>query len=271
LVNQKGGCGKTTVAIHLGAALASQGERVLLVDLDPQAHATLGLGQYAERGTTVLDVLADGVPVERGLRIVRPGLQLLPANLRLAEFEEVAARMIRPEAVLRRALTECAAQFDYAILDCPPRADGVLTSSALCASTLALLVVEAGVFALQGALKTIGVLRETAGNQGSSFDWKLVCTLFERDQRVSREILIALQQRFGPELFDTAISAGEELREAALRGLPVQELAPESRCAREFRSLALELRGLRLRLGRSLEPLGAAGSARAAGTLAPQP
>ncbi len=253
LVNQKGGCGKTTVAIHLGAALAAKGQRVLVVDLDPQAHATLGLGQDAQRSTSVLDVLADGVGIADLLIDVPGGMQLLPANLRLAEFEETSARMIRPESVLRRALSDVADQFDYALLDCPPRADGILTSNALCASSLAVLVVEAGVFSLQGALKTIGLLRDTAGNQGSSFDLRLLCTLLEPKGRVGPEVLIALQQRFGPELFETAICACEELREAPLRGQPVPLFAPNSRSDLEFASLAREVLGLELRLGRSLE------------------
>ncbi len=253
LVNQKGGCGKTTVAIHLGAALAAQGARVLLVDLDPQAHATLGLGHDAERSISVLDVLADGVGIAEHVLPTPAGMSLLPANLRLSEFEESSARMIRPESMLRRALVDVADRFDYAVLDCPPRADGVLTSNALCASSLAVLVVEAGVFALQGALRTIALLRDTAGNQGSSFDLRLLCTLLERDQRVGQEVLIALQQRFAGLLFETAISAGPELREAPLRGAPVNSFAPHSRSAQEFASLAREVSGVELRRGRSLE------------------
>src|SRR5688572_12258005 len=90
LVNQKGGCGKTTAAIHLGAALAHRGARVLVVDLDPQAHATLGLGCEGERGHSLADVLLHGVPARSALRDAPGGLTLLPASARLAEFEEQA-------------------------------------------------------------------------------------------------------------------------------------------------------------------------------------
>src|SRR5690242_9266957 len=93
-VNQKGGCGKTTSAIHLGAALVRRGARVLLVDLDPQAHATLGLGCEAELGLSLHDVLSRGIPAREALRETSGGLTLLPSSARLAEFEEAASQAL---------------------------------------------------------------------------------------------------------------------------------------------------------------------------------
>ena len=127
-VNQKGGCGKTTTAVHLAGALAARGERVLLVDLDPQAHATMGLGCSPDR-PTVADVLLEDASLSEAVTPAPGGITLLPAEPRLAEFEEVSGRLIHPERRLALALEEArriGVRFDHVLLDCSPRADGVL-------------------------------------------------------------------------------------------------------------------------------------------------
>jgi len=254
LVNQKGGCGKTTSAIHLGAALVRRGARVLLVDLDPQAHATLGLGCEIESGPGVHEVLAHGVPAREALREAAGGLFLLPASARLGEFEEAATQALAPERRLRRALAPLASEFDYALCDCPPRVDGVLTANALAAATVAVLVVETGAFALQGALRALALVEESARVQGSRFDVRVLATLFDRRTRFDREVLVALQARFGSLLFDTAVRRDVRLREATACGCPVQELAPRCRAALDFAALAAEVQALRLSNGRPLCP-----------------
>ncbi|HVS17424.1 MAG TPA: ParA family protein [Planctomycetota bacterium] len=253
LVNQKGGCGKTTAAIHLGAALARKGARVLVVDLDPQGHATLGLGCESESGPNLADVLSSGVCARLALREAPAGLVLMPASAHLAEFEEAAAVSLGVEGRLRRALASLALDFEYALLDCPPRADGVLTANALAASSVALLVVETGAFALQGALRALALLGETARAQEARFDVRVMATLFDRRTRFEREVLVALQARFGALMFDTAVRRDVRLREAVACGLPVQELSPRSRGARDFAALADEVAALRLSDGRELE------------------
>jgi chromosome partitioning protein len=253
LVNQKGGCGKTTAAIHLGAALARKGARVLVVDLDPQGHATLGLGCEAEGGSNLADVLSHGACARDALREAPAGLALLPASARLAEFEEAAAVSLGAEGRLRRALASLALDFEYALLDCPPRADGVLTANALAASSVALLVVETGAFALQGALRALALLGETARAQEARFDVRVMATLFDRRTRFEREVLVALQARFGALMFDTAVRKDVRLREAVACGIPVQDLEPRSRGARDFAALADEVAALRLSDGRELE------------------
>ena len=252
LVNQKAGCGKTTAAIHLGAALARRGARVLLVDLDPQAHATLGLGCEGEQGCSLADVLLHATPAASALREVPGGLTLLPASARLAEFEEQATVSLGSEVRLRRALAPLALDFDYALLDCPPRADGVLTANALAATSVAVLVVETGAFALQGALRALALLGETARSSEARFDVRVLATLSDRRTRFERDVLVALQARFGALLFETAVRRDVRLREAVASGQPVQELAPRSRATQDFASLAEEVAGLRLNDGRAL-------------------
>ena len=241
LVNQKGGCGKTTAAIHMGAALARAGSRVLLVDLDPQAHATLGLGCEGEGAPALHEVLSAGVPARDALRAAPAGMTLLPASPRLAEFEETSNQALAPESRLRRALAPLAREFDHVVLDCPPRADGVLTANALATCTLATLVVETGAFALQGALRALALLGEVARAQGSRFDVRVLATLFDRRTRFEREVLIALQARFGRAMFETAIRRDVRLREAVAHGVPVQEFAPRCHASLDFAALAREL------------------------------
>jgi chromosome partitioning protein len=268
LVNQKGGCGKTTVAINLGAALAARSKRVLVIDIDPQAHATLGLGLDGEDGPSLADVLRGHATPREALRRAPCGLAMIAGSARLAEFEEESATQVEPERVLRHALEELAGGFDFALIDCPARADGVLTANALYASTTAVLVVETGAFALQGALRALALFDDLARAQGSSFDLRVLGTLFDRRTRFARELLVALQSRFGREMYDTVVRTSVRLREAAAAGKPVLATAPRSGAAVDFAALADEVCLDVLARGSELE---AASDSSAACELTPPP
>ena len=240
LVNQKGGCGKTTTAIHSAGALAARGERVLLIDLDPQAHATLGLGGLDADTPSVAEVLLEGVSIRDAVRTVPGGIQLLGARGRLREFEERSERSLQPERRLAASLEEIAGELDWVVLDCPPRADGVLCANALYAATTALLVVEVGAFSLQGAIEAQQILEEVAAAQGSTYELRAVATLFDRRSRFSRDLLTGLFTHFGEAMFDTVIRTSVRLREAAALGAPVQVLDPTSRACEDFAALVDE-------------------------------
>jgi len=245
LVNQKGGCGKTTTAVNLAAALVAGGHRVVLIDLDPQAHATLGLAVAVEPGeSSIAEVLLRGGSLREALRDAPGGIALVPACLELGELEESAARTLHPEHLLASALREIEADFDYALLDCPPRADGVLAANALRAADVAVLVIEMGAFALQGAVKALRVFEELARERPGELDLRVVGTLFDRRTPLARELLIGTQARFGARLFDTVIHQSARLREAAASGVPVQVLDPGCRAVRDFEALAEEVRTL---------------------------
>ena len=240
LVNQKGGCGKTTAAINWAGALAARGRRVLLVDLDPQAHATMGLGVSAEGAPSLIDVLLGDALIDEALVSCAGGVWLLPATPRLAEFEEQSARTIQPEDRLARCLEEMRSAFDEVVLDCPPRVDGVLAANALRAAATAVLVVETGAFALQGAVQALRVLDEMREERGETFDQAVLGTLFDRRTNFARELLVALHARFGEVMFETVIRTSVRLREAAACGVPVQVLDPACRAAQDFDALAAE-------------------------------
>jgi chromosome partitioning protein len=239
-VNQKGGCGKTTAAVNLSGALAARGRRVLLVDLDPQGHATLGLGCDPSEGLTSLEVLAGTCDARDAITKGPGGIDLIPADLSLGEFEERAEHTLRPEQALSYALRGLSDQYDDVLLDCPPRADGVLTINALRASDTAILVVETGAFALQGAVKALSIFEEVRARDDSRFDMRVLATLFDRRTRFARDLLFALHARFGPVLFESVIRTSVRLREAAACGVPVQVLDKRSRATNDFAALAME-------------------------------
>jgi len=241
LANQKGGCGKTTTAIHLAAGLHCRDQRVLLIDLDPQAHATLGLGCFVGTGPSALEVLLGEVDLARASRELRPGFDVLPATLGLGEFEEAAVHALRPEHALHQALERTLERYDHVLVDCPPRADGVLTANALRAATDVLLVVETGAFALQGALRAAEIFDRLLAEQDHEPRRRVLATMFDRRTRFAREVLVAMQARFGPSMFDTAIRQSVRLREAVASGQPAVFTAPRSYAARDHLALADEV------------------------------
>ncbi len=249
IVNQKGGCGKTTTAVNLGACLAADGHRVLVVDLDPQAHSTLALGIDPDAlDENLYEVLAepggearlDEVVVDAGqdIDVAPSGIVLSALEQKLAS-EPVEQRTAR----LASALVGVSADYEYALIDCPPNV-GLLTFNALRAASEVIVPLETSHFAMHGVeklLETIGLLAERIGHD---LTVRILPTLYDGRTRFARQTLSKFRERFKDMCFDTVIRSNVKLREAAERGVPIVKYAPSANGAVDYGALAVEVEAL---------------------------
>jgi chromosome partitioning protein len=244
LCNQKGGVGKTTTTLNLGAALAEYGRRVLLVDLDPQGALSAGLGVPAheldrtiynlmlERNTSITDVL---IPT----RI--PGLDLLPANIDLSAAEVQLINEVGREHTLARALRPMLHEYDYVLIDCQPSL-GLLTVNALACAHGVIMPVAAEFFSLRGVALLVDTIDKVKDriNPDLQVDGVLV-TMFDGRTVHARDVVAMLVQRFGDDVYDTVISRTVKFPETTVAGEPITTYAPTSPAADAFRTLAREV------------------------------
>lgn len=253
IINQKGGCGKTTTAINLAGALAQSGQPTLLIDLDPQAHCAAGLAIPEDRiDLTIADAMLAASdeeidPVRLLWRVAR-GFDLAPCTMRLAGLEAARGGLaVLPDKHARLALAidrlagpPDARRYAWCIIDCPPSI-GLLTYNALHASTEALIPVETGFFAYRGAGRQVHTIRALVKRMGSDRPHRLLATMHDPDSAVARATLTELRGKFGDDLLPVIIRLDQRLREAASLGLPVAEHAPDSQGASDYASLARTL------------------------------
>ncbi len=242
LANQKGGCGKTTTAVNLAAALASLGRRVLLIDSDPQGHATLalGLGERDFSLSTYDLLLTSDILVEDARVEIAPRLHLVPAGVELSAIEPRLAGVDGREHRLRDTLRRSDLAYDIILIDCPP-AVGMLTFNALLASGEVLVPVDASTYSRQAVDKlheTLEVLRERRGHE---LRVRLLLSNYDLRSRYAQALRDDLAARCGDALLTTIIHPTVRVREAAHRGVSVLEHDPRSRAARDFMDLAHEL------------------------------
>ncbi len=242
LANQKGGCGKTTTATNLAAALAQMDKKVLLIDNDPQGHSTLAFG-FHERdftlGTYDLYLTSD-ILVEDAFLAVSPNLHVVPAGIELSAVEMTLAREAERELRLRRNLRRSAMPYDYVLIDCPPSVS-LLTFNALLACGEVLIPVDPSSYSLQAVRKmreTLSVVRE---KKGHDIVPRILMSDFDTRPLFVRKIMEELIELYADELLDTVVHHTVRFREAAGAGVPVILYDPESRGALDFASLAREL------------------------------
>ena len=247
IANQKGGVGKTTTAVNLGSALAKEGRRVLVVDMDPQGNASSGLG-VVDRGemVTVYDVLVRGLPAFRATITTasHPNLKLIPSNRDLvgAEVELVAVR--QRETILRDALAAVAADNDFVLIDCPPSL-GLLTLNTLAAADTVLIPIQCEYYALEGLsqlMRTIGLVRRSL-NPGLRLEGVLL-TMYDQRLSLSRQVATEAKRFFKSRVFHTVIPRNVSLAEAPSFGKPVANYQPASAGARRYAALAREILSL---------------------------
>jgi chromosome partitioning protein len=247
IFNHKGGCGKTTTAINLGATLAAAKRRVLLVDLDPQAHSTVGCGVredevelcsfHAMRGPE-----ADEPPV--GLSDIAwevfEGFYLAPSGVRLATLEQTLAGTDGRENRLRQLIDPLADRYDYVIVDCGPGL-GILSINALVAATEVIVPVDLGFFSIYGLSRTIEAVGMIAERTDRQPPLHILPTMYDTRARSMRRTLAALRDQHGPSVLNTVIRFNVALREAAAMGSPIVEFKPGSRGHEDYVALAQEL------------------------------
>lgn len=242
VTNQKGGVGKTTTSINLSAALVKRGKRILLLDMDPQGNASVGLGiDTAELENTIYDVLLSEATARDAIVQTESGVDVMTANGDLAGAQVELLNEIGRELRLKKALVEVLPDYDYIFIDCPP-ALNVLTINALVASNSVMIPMQCEYFALEGLsalISTIRAIRETL-NPGLKVEG-LLRTMFDKRNSLSGEVSRQLETHFGNKVYETVVPRNVRLAEAPSYGEPAISYSPLSKGARSYLLLADEI------------------------------
>jgi len=245
VVNQKGGCGKTTTAINLSACLTRFGKKVLLVDMDPQGHATAGLGAALRSGrcdlrSALLNLYEEGFSLSHVRVALEGGLDLVPSVLSLVALEQELGAASNRERRLKDLLERGADEYDYVLIDSPPNL-GILTVNALTAGREVLVPVDSGTFSVNGLRRLFHVTDLIQERAGVRLRAHILLTFFDPRVRLARAILKEMQESFAENLLQTRIRSNIHLKEAASHGLPLLWHRPGSRGAWDYTDLAEEM------------------------------
>lgn len=243
IFNQKGGVGKTTTVINLASLLAAKGQKVLMIDIDPQGNATSGLGfDKNSQKKTIYDVLINEDEIKDVMfETSRKNLTLCPANIQLtgAEIELVSA--VSRETFLKRALTNVRNQFDFILMDCPPSL-GLLTLNALTAADGILVPIQSEYYALEGLtqlMETVKLVKRALNPQLAIFG--VVVTMFDSRTQLAHQVAGEVRRYFGDKVFRTIIPRNVRLSEAPSFGKSITEYDPRSKGAECYDALAKEV------------------------------
>ena len=242
--NQKGGVGKTTTVVNLATALAQAGERILVVDLDPQGNATSGFGvDRTPDHRSLYEAIAGRASLaDLVLFTAIPGLSLVPSSIALAGAEVELARVAQRERRLARLLAPITPAYDYVFVDCPPSL-GLLTVNALTAATSVLIPIQCEYYALEGLSQLIATIHLVRDHLNPTLAVKgVVLTMYDGRTNLSAEVAAEVRRHLGTAVYDTIVPRNVRLAEAPSYGQPVALYAPESRGAEAHRQLADEVR-----------------------------
>ena len=256
VANRKGGCGKTTTAINLAACLASKQNRVLLLDLDPQGHASLGLNVYREDAHDLYHVAIGEKSLEEIIvPDAFPGLDVAPATLSLAAVDHLPRQRGHRDDLLEEPLASVRDRYRYVVIDCPPSL-GLLALNALAAADLVLIPIEMSRFGLAGVermYETIALLRERAERDIAV---RVLPTLVDTRTRLCRHFLREVWERFADDVATGAVLFTVRLREAVHNGVPIVAYDPDSPAAAQYNALAEELMAVLRGERKPADPIG---------------